>query len=192
MNCIRIGICVAICCLISMATGCTTNTCTRTFSLSMNEAYEALEDGRPQDAAERLQKAEAIAANCSCDISVLERVKVETFLQLGETVEAYDQAKHLLEADPDNPHANELYGKVCLVEGEFIKAETHFNTAQQNYNIEADIARAKDLLSLARYFLAYQDANPTLAEQYMREIEDSALAHSLDKAQKELSVTRIN
>jgi len=119
-------------------------------------------------------------------------MKVETYLSQGKTIEAYDLAKQLLEADPKDPFANELVGKICLTEGEFKEAEMNLSKALKAYKDGKDISRAKDLLALTRYFLAYQDANPKLAEQYMLEIEDSQLVYALDKARKDEYVTQKN
>jgi len=192
MNEKRVVLGIMLCGTLVGAMGCATESCTQDFNSKVHSAHLALEEGRTQDAVSKLEEAETISSECSCDKASLERLKVEASLCLGNTVEAYDQAKQLLDAGPQDPFANELFGKICLTEGEFKRAETHFTLAQQAYENNEDISRARDLLALTRYFLAYQDANPRLAEQYMREIEDYELAHALDKARKDLNVARAN
>ena len=188
----QIVLCITLCGILAGAMGCATESCSQEFNSKIHNAHLALEEGRPQEAVEKLNEAETISLECSCDKSSLARLKIEASLFLGETVKAYDQAKQLFDTDPQDPFANELFGKICITEGEFKQAETHFTVAQQAYQDGADVSRANDLLALTRYFLAYQDANPRLAEQYMREIEDSKLAHALDKARKDLVVVRTN
>ena len=172
--------------------GCASESCTMQFNAKIDDAHQALLAGQIEEVLTKLDEADVIASDCPCDKSDLDRMKVETYLSQGKTIEAYDLAKQLLGADPKDPFANELVGKICLTEGEFKEAEMNLSKALKAYRDSKDISRAKDLLALTRFFLAYQDANPKLAEQYMLEIEDSQLVYALDKARKDESVTQKN
>lgn len=155
------------------------------FDNKLEAALIQLQDGRGSQALSTLEQASEVGQENDYDQTQVKRLFVEAHLSAGNTIEAYNQAKELLEADSQNGYANELMGKICLKEGEFGDAEKHFIAAKEAYDDPDDISRANDLVALARHFLAYEDGNLTLAEGYLREIQNADLQHIVDKAQKE-------
>ena len=158
------------------------------FDNKLDAALVQLQDGQGTQALSTLEQAGAVGQDNDYDQTQVKRLLVEAHLSAGNTIEAYNQAKELFEADSQDGYANELMGKICLREGEFGDAEKHFVKAKEAYDNPDDISRANDLLALARYFLAYEDGNLTLADGYLREIQNADLQHAVDKTQKETDV----
>lgn len=177
--------------ILAVTAGCATQTTDFRidYDNSLGTALTQLQDGRPADALMSLDSARAIAEENSYDKTTIERLVVEANLGLGNTLEAFDQAKTLLNADPKDPYANELTGKCLFASAEFTQAEGHFITAQKAYQAPADATRAQDFVAVTRYFLAYADGNLRLAEGYLREVQSPDLLHSIDKARKEVELS---
>jgi tetratricopeptide (TPR) repeat protein len=155
------------------------------FDNKLDTVLVELQDGQGSQALQSLMEASIVGQENGYDQTQLKCLFVEAHLSVGNIVEAYNQAKELLEADSQDGFANELMGKICLREGGFGDAEKHFVRATEAYDNSDDISRANDLVALSRYFLAYEDGNPRLADGYLREIQNVDLQHAVDKAQKE-------
>jgi tetratricopeptide (TPR) repeat protein len=149
-------------------------------------AYSQLQKGKPEQALDSLQTAKEVGQENGYDQTELDRLYVEANINSGNLVEAHRRANELLTADSEDACANELMGKVFLKDGQYDEAEKYFVKAQAGYESEVDISRAQDLVSLSRYFSAYEQGNLRLADRYLREIRDPDLQHVVDKAQKDI------
>ena len=174
------------CSAVMVFAGCSGNAARVDYNKKLKTAFSQLEKGDPERAAENLEQARQIAQENGYDQTEVDRLNVEANMGIGNNVDAYAQAKALLDANPEDPFANELMGKILLKEGQYSQAEKHFITAQEAYESKIDLARAADLLAMSRYFAAYEHGNPRLAESYLHEIKDADLQHALDKARKDV------
>jgi Tfp pilus assembly protein PilF len=180
-------------CAVSLAfAGCSTDMARIDYDKRINTAFGQLQNGQSTQAIRNLEVASKIGEENDYDQTELKRLFVETHLGLGNNVEAYNQAKALLDEEPQDAYANELMGKVLLKEGQYSAAEAHFVTAQQTYEAPVDVSRINDLIALARYFTAYHNGNPRLAKDYLREIQNADLQYAVDKAEKDIIVKNIN
>jgi len=175
---------------LATCTGCATGTADfrGAYNNSLHAALAELENGQTSAAATNLDAARAMAEEHGYDTTLIERLAVEVNLGMGDTVAAFDQAKTLLDTDPQDPYAHELLGKCLLRDGEFKEAEDHFIAAHQAYQAPDDVARAQDFLAVTHYFLAYADGNLRLAEGYLREVQDPDLLRSIDQARKDVEL----
>lgn len=192
MNKKNLVIMLIICAATLALAGCAADMARVDYDKRINTAFSQLQNGQPTQAIMNLEVASKIGEENDYDQTELKHLFVETHLGLGNNVEAYNQAKALLDEDPQDAYANELMGKVLLKEGQYSTAETHFVTAQQTYEAPIDVSRINDLIALARYFSAYHDGNPRLAKSYLREIQNADLQHAVDKAEKDIIVKNIN
>lgn len=192
MNKKNLVIMLIICAATLALAGCAADMARVDYDKRINTAFSQLQNGQPTQAIMNLEVASKIGEENDYDQTELKHLFVETHLGLGNNVEAYNQAKTLLDKDPQDAYANELMGKVLLKEGQYSTAETHFVTAQQTYEAPIDVSRINDLIALARYFSAYHDGNPRLAKSYLREIQNADLQHAVDKAEKDIIVKNIN
>ena len=174
--------------LLMASGGCATDMARVDYDNKINTAFAQLQDGRPSQALKNLELAGKIGEENGYDKTELKQLFVEANLGLGNNVEAYAQAKELLDSNPQDAYANELMGKVLLKEGQYSEAEKYFTTAQAGYEAPMDSARVSDLITLARYFAAYEEANPRLADGYLREIQNADLQLAVDKAQKDIII----
>jgi tetratricopeptide (TPR) repeat protein len=152
--------------------------------LSLAQSY--LQQNKPALALGALSEASRLAEENGYQQVDIAMLRCEAHLKLGETIEAYNQAKELLDVDLHAPINNELMGKCLLKDGKFHEAETHFTAAQQAYTNPVDIDRAKDLVSLARGLIAYEEGNLKLAERYFQAIVDGDLQYAVDTARKDI------
>lgn len=173
---------VLVCAALLTAAGCGGNAARTEYNNKLKAAFSQLEKGEPETAAAHLEQAKQIADENGFEAVEVDRLLVEANMGLGNMVDAHAQAKTLLDADAEDPFANELMGKIQLKQGEYAEAEKHFVAAQENYQAELDVVRAGDLLAMSRYCSAYERGNPRLAESYLREIRNADLQHALDKA----------
>lgn len=153
----------------------------------LNAAHVQLQNGQPSRAMNFLEEANKLAEENGYKRTELKKLTCEAFLSLGDTVSAYNQAKELLDEDPQNAYPNELMGKVLLKEGKFGEAEKYLLRAQEKYEASEDISRAEDLVALTRGLSAYEDGNPRLAGSYFRAIQNADLQYAVDKAQKDIT-----
>ena len=175
------------CSAVAILTGCaTTNRSKLDYGDRIHAAYQNLEKGSFGQAMKDLESATRLAAENGYDQTQIKCLLAEIHLGKGDTLEAYHEAKELIEKDEEDPYANELLGKIYLRQGGFLGAEQYFLTAQAEYEDARDIARAKDLVALAKGLNAYKAGSPRLANRYWGEIQDPSLRYSLDGAQKEM------
>jgi len=192
MNKRNLTIMLIACCITALFSGCANNPARINYDNRMKAAFNQIQDGDSSEALENLQLASQIGQENGYDPTELQRLSVEAHLVSGNNVEAYSQAKTLLDADPEDAYANELMGKVLMKEGDYSEAEAHFVKAQKGYQASDDTSRITDLIALSRYFRAYEDGNPKLAERYLHEIQDADLQHSVDKAQNNVLAKSLN
>lgn len=176
-----------------MQVGCaTTDIAKISYESRIKAAHSHLQNGAFGRAMYDLESAAKTAQQKGYDQTQLKCLLAEMYLGRGDTLEAYHQAKELLEKNDRDPYANELLGKIYLKEGGFLGAEQYFLTAQAEYESADDVSRVKDLVALARGLSAYEAGSPRLADRYWQEIKNPDLQYSLGKAQKETTLVSSN
>jgi tetratricopeptide (TPR) repeat protein len=176
------------CGIIIVSAGCATDMARVDYNNRVQTAFGQLQQGEPLPALDNLQAARKIGQENDYDQTEIKHLLVETHLSLGNNTEAHNQAKTLLDTDPQDAYANELMGKVLLKDGQYSEAEKCFVRAEKVYQAEVDISRARDLVALSRYFSAYEQGNPRLAERYLREIQNPDLQHAVEEAEEDMLV----
>jgi len=183
---------LATCSIVMISAGCATDMARVNFDNKINSAYGHVQEGAFGKATKSLESANKIAEEKGYDQTLIKRLLVETHLGLGEPIEAYNLAQDLLTENDRDPYACELMGKVLVKEGRFADAEEYFVTAESEYEAEEDVARCKDLTAMVRGLRSYESGQPKVAQRYWREIENTELKFSLDKAQKEMTASYSN
>ena len=175
--------------LLLIASGCSESNMARTnYDNRLNSAYSQIQHQRFDAAIKHLEEAEKIAKENSYDKTQPARLMVEAYLGTGNTIEAYNHAKTLLDTDAEDPFAMELMGKVCLKEAKYDDAEKYFVDAQSRYEQQKDSNRITDLISLTRGLTEYHNGNPRLASRYFKEIQNVELQYAVNKMQKDVSL----
>lgn len=174
------------CGIVIASAGCASDTARINYDNGIKTAFGQLQKGEPSQALDSLQVAREVGQENGYDQAELNRLSVEANLVSGNIAEAHRQANGLLEDDVEDAYANELMGKVFLKDGQYSEAEKYFVKAQETHESEVDISRARDLVALSRYFSAYEEGNPRLAERYLREIQNPDLQQLVDTAQKDM------
>ena len=175
--------------LLLVASGCSQSNMARTnYDNRLNSAYSQIQHQRYDAAIKHLEEAEKIGKENNYDKTQPGRLMAEAYLGTGNTIEAYNQAKTLLDADAEDPVAMELMGKVCLKETRYADAEKYFVDAQSRYEQQKDSLRITDLISLTRGLTEYHNGNPRVASKYFKEIQNVELQYAVNKMEKDVSV----
>lgn len=180
---------MALSAVLLVSTGCSQSNMVRTkYDNRLNSAYNQIQQQRYEAAIKNLKEAEKIANENSYDKTEIVRFMTEAYLGTGDTIEAYNHAKRLLDKNVDDQFAMELMGKVCIREARYADAEKYFVDAQSTYEQQKDISRVTDLISLTRGLTEYQNGNPRVASRYFKEIQNVELQYAVNKMQKDVSV----
>ena len=182
---------LATCGIAMISAGCATDMARTNYDNRIVSAYGQIQQQRYDSAIKHLEEAKRIAEQNSYDSTETVRFMVEAYLGTGDTIEAYNHAKELLDKNAEDPFALELMGKVCFKDGaRYADAEKYFVDAQSRYEQEKDIARVTDLISLTRGLTEYQNGNPKLASRYFKEIKNVELQYAVNEIQKDVSLNR--
>ena len=179
---------LVVCGVIIASSGCASDMVRVDYDKRIKTAFGQLQHGEPLLALDNLQAAETIGQENDYNQTEIKHLLVETQLSLGNNTEAHNQAKKLLDTDPQDAYANELMGKVFLKNGQYDEAENYVIRAEKAYKADVDISRAHDLVALSRYFSAYEQGNPRLAERYLREIQNPDLQNAVGEAEDDVLV----
>ena len=106
----------------------------------------------------------------------------EMALRTGAPGAARATAEELLEEYPHDPRIHELAGKAMLATGAFDDAVSHLDYATNRYDDDADVARATDLLHLARGLQAYAEGDLATAQEHWLTIRDPQLQQGIRQA----------
>ncbi len=173
------------------STGCSQNNIARAkYDKRVNTAYSQIKQQRYDTAIAQLEEAQKIADEESYNKSQSVRLMVEAYLGKGNTIEACQLAKTLLDTNSQDPYAMELMGKVCLRETRYADAERYFVDADSRYEQPEDNGRIADLLSLTRGLTEYEKGNPRVALRYFKAIRNVDLQYSVNKMEKEVSLDK--
>ena len=189
-------VCVAMGLLV-ISGGCATKGARADYDSNLRMARTQIGDGQNEKALGSLDIARKIANENEYDQSGIELLSAEVSLRSGDNDGASEQVQKLVDGDAKEPYEKELKGKALLKKGRYAEAETNFVAAQKQFeaqkkdNYALDVSRTSDLVSVARYFLAYQNGDLGKARGYMHEIENPELQHALNKAQKEVGASSL-
>ncbi len=108
-----------------------------------------------------------------------ELLSAEVDVRAGNPELARPVIDGLLDAYPDDPRVHEMAGKVALAEGEFGEAGVQFGIAAGRYKDAGDVARAGDLVALAKGLNAYAAGRIAEAREHWTAIKDRTLRSSV-------------
>jgi len=174
-----------VCGLLLLVAGCGSKLSVSDYDSKVATGHRQILNAQYLQAVKSLEDAYNVAEKFDQDPLLARCLIVEANLRQND-LSAVSQASELLQVYPEEPRASELMGKALLAGGNYNEAERHLVLAKKLYEQPADISRTNDLLALSRYLSTYSQGNPKLAEEYLGEIKDTDLVHSVDKARREV------